>query len=238
MKLSSKLAIFLGLVVLVFVGSTALATQAQEAQNPTTPEGARTKVDRTTLLSMERLVKENHRSIWKPARALLGVYREIGSCPTAAKEINEMLIQKNENGALALIRLVKQELIRPHESPITSTRQVKRVFIRAIQKAEEGEWRTKRELITTFLILFPENDLTPTERETVVLLKNAIEEELNKTTMYLEKVLLLLIKEVGKTSPLDKSVVKKEEVEVERTSSTETERDSSPKETPFLLEKR
>ena len=192
----------LWLFAFLFTITAAVATATQEEQVTAEAEEARIFVDETILKNMQDLVIINKRWVWNPTKALLEIYREIGSCPNAAREINKMLIKRNESGANAIIQLTIEELVNPNKSPITSTKQVKRVFFRAIQKAEG--WKTKEQILNTFRDIFSLEGMTPVEKKTVLLLAEAIDREMTITTDSIVIILLLLIEEIGEISPLDR----------------------------------
>ena len=191
---------FASLLLIVSVGllpSVAQAAYTTEGR-PTAWESAVVAVESNVLKSMHDLASKKQ---WDSAKAHLIVYRDIGSCSNAAETIGKMLITKNKDGALAVIQLTLNELINPHRGPITSTRQVKRSFIRAIQ-ASKGE-KSKTTLIVTFFNVFSLDGLTPSEKVTINELQRMVGEGLLKTAATIEKIFAVVIEEVGNPSPLD-----------------------------------
>lgn len=187
---------FVFLLVTFAVGSAARATAGENYS--TAWESAVYAVESSVLKSMHDLASKKE---WDPAKAHLVVYRDIGSCPSAAEAIGKMLISKNRDGALAVIQLARDELIHPHRGPVTSTRQVKRSFVRAIQASKKQE--SKSALIVTFLDVFSLDCLTPSEKVALQELQRMVEEGLLKTAATIEKIFAVVIEEVGNLSPLD-----------------------------------
>ena len=161
-------------------------------------EDAVVVVESSVLKRMQELALKKR---WDPAKAHLLVYRDVGSCLSAAEAIGKMLISKNKDGAVAVIQLARDELIHPHDGPVTSTRQVKRSFIRAIQASNKQE--SKASLIATFFTIFSLDGLTPLEKVTLNELERVVGEGLLKTAAIIEKIFAAVIEEVGILSPLD-----------------------------------
>lgn len=193
---------FFTIILILALFAAPIATQAtQDGQDPpatTAWEDAVKFIDTTLLKSMLELATNKK---WEPAKGLLKVYREVGSCPNAAIAIGKMLITKNHAGAIAMIQLTNEELVQAHKSPIRSTRQVKRSFARTIQSEKKQE--SKEALLNTFLSIFAIDGLTPSEKATIQELREVVGKGLLKTAAILERVLLVVIEEVGNESPLD-----------------------------------
>ena len=190
-------------LIALFTILITLTPFTQATEQPTTAwEDAVILVDSSILKSMLDLATNKK---WDPAKGLLKVYREIGSCPSAATAIGKMLITKNRDGATTVIKLTSEELIRPHKSPIRSTRQVKRAFMRAIHSTPKQE--SKEALLNTFLGIFTIDGLTPSEKAAIGELGGVVEKGLLKTAAILERILLVIIEEVGNLSPLDERSV-------------------------------
>ena len=182
--------------------TSAFATQTQEEQpiepNPQGWVSAVEFVEKTILSEMEKQAANKR---WDEASELLNVYRKLGSNQNAGMAIGKMLIKKNRDGAVTVIKLTHQELINPFHGPIDSTKTVKVSLIKGVQTAQKQ--RVKQVLMNTFLNIFTLDGLTPSERTAVEELKKAVDEDLLKTAAVLEKIVLVLFDEVGNLSPLD-----------------------------------
>ena len=199
MRKLSSYTFSLTVIFILLLSQPATATQDQEEQSaPARWVGAVMYVETTILQDLETLASNKK---WGPAMTLLDVYREIGSNSNAAIAIGKMLIKKNRDGAVTVIQLARQELINPFDGPIQSTRQVKRVLVSGIISAPKQE--SKQAVMTVFLKIFTLEGMTPSERTSVEELKKVIDEGLLKTAAILEKVLAVIIEEVGNFSPLD-----------------------------------
>ena len=199
-KLSSYIVIFTFIFIYLFTLNHSYSTQVQEeSPAPLMSWVAAVEYIETTILKDLEALASNKE--YGPALVLLDVYRELGSNPNAAVAIGKMLIKKNRDGAVAVIQLTRQELINPLRGPIWSTKQVKRAFVRGIKSTPKQD--SKKVLMTTFLEIFTLDGMTVAERTTVEELKKVIDEDLLKTAVILEKVLTVIIEEVGNLSPLD-----------------------------------
>lgn len=187
------------LLLFIITGLSPFVAQATHTTEPTPWEGAVIAVESSVLKNMHALAAKKK---WDEAKAHLIVYQEIGSNPNAGEAIGKMLITKNKDGALAVIQLAQDELIQPHKGPITSTRQVKRAFVRAMQQFPKKQG-PKSTLLATFFSIFSLEALTPSEKVTLHELERMVDEGLLKTSAILEKILAVIIEEVGILSPLD-----------------------------------
>ena len=197
-KLSSYTCFIIIFTLSLSLSITAPAQIQKEEAAPMMWGGAVEYIETTILEDLEALASKGD---WKESIALLGVYRDIGSNSNAATAIGKMLIKRKRDGAVTVIQLTRQELINPFRGPIQSTRQVKRAFVSAIKSTSKQE--SKEVLMTTFLKIFTLDGMTPSERTAVEELKNAIDEDLLETAAVLEKVLAVIVEEVGNLSALD-----------------------------------
>ena len=127
---------------------------------------------------------------WDEVAYLLSLYRSLGSNERAKAEFTGLLQQKNKEGLLATIRLVKAELIQPIRGPITSTTQVKKVFIRTILSAKR--WETKMVLMEAMLDIFSIEKMALVEMTATQELQEAIGKELRVTTMAIGNILIAI----------------------------------------------
>lgn len=140
---------------------------------------------------------------WTEAWYHLQLYRTLGSDENAEVAMQEMLKDKNKDGALAVIKLTKASLVNPFKSPITGTRQVKKAFLRVIQSAGK-KWGCKSAVMTTFLNIFSLEKMSVPEMTAVAELRIAIDKEITITATSLENVLYSIFEHGNiNVTPLD-----------------------------------
>ena len=173
---------------------------ATQNRSPNIPwEAGVFSFEHETLSAMFNFVEKKK---WDEAAYHHRIYKTLGSNESAKIEIGTLLLDRNKKGALAAIRLTKKELIDPHRGPISSTRQVKKVFIRTIQSAEK--WSVKAAIMDTMLNIFSMGKMTPPEMTAMGELQKAIEEELRVTSTSLGTVLLSILEHgLINQTPLD-----------------------------------
>ena len=174
--------------------TTAQSTPAEieqttiQNQSPNIPWETRAILVEQGILSPMTIFTEKKK--WDEVAYLLSLYRSLGSNERAKVEFTGLLQQKNKEGLLATIRLVKAELIQPIRGPITSTRQVKKVFIRTILSAKR--WETKTVLMEAMLDIFSIEKMALVEMTATQELQEAIGKELRVTTMAIGNILIAI----------------------------------------------